>query len=62
MKRFMLLSLIWALFGNSSSVFAELPTNNDPTRQIRFASVEEATARREKLIRFISSCDRAFPQ
>ena len=55
MKTFILLSLIWAIFGNSSSVFAELPTNNDPTRQIRFASVEEAAARREKLIRFIWS-------
>jgi hypothetical protein len=53
MRRFFPLVFVWTMLGCSSAVFAELPTNNDPKRQIRFVCAEEATARREKLIRFI---------
>ncbi|NIP97972.1 MAG: hypothetical protein GWO24_32915, partial [Akkermansiaceae bacterium] len=31
----------------------ELPTNNDPRRQIRFSTLQEAEERRRKLIRTI---------
>jgi hypothetical protein len=53
MKQILHLLLVLAMLECSSAVLAELPTNNDPKRQIRFVGAEEATARREKLIRFI---------
>lgn len=34
-------------------LLAQLPTNNNPSNQIRFKTVKEAEERREKLIRFI---------
>lgn len=53
MKQLFLFTFVWAISGHALSAFAKLPTNNDPTRQIRCASVEDASAKREKLIRFI---------
>ncbi len=49
--------LVLFLFGSFSCLAAgkELPTNNNPNRQIRFRTPDEAEARREKLIRFIWS-------
>jgi hypothetical protein len=38
---------------HASSVVAELPTNNEPARQIRFNTASEADARRAKLINYI---------
>ena len=41
------------MLGGLSVGFAQLPTNNDPQHQIRFANAEEANARRKTLIRYI---------
>ena len=47
-----LIAVAWLLSPAGSAV-AELPTNNDPVRQIRFDTPEEANARRRELVRFI---------
>jgi len=43
----------WVVLGCSPVLCAELRTNHAPQRQIRFSTVKQASARREKLIRFI---------
>lgn len=53
MKRPLFRAMIWIIPSCCSALFAELPTNNTPQRQIRFADAEEANERRVKLIRFI---------
>ena len=53
MRRILLITITSIVLGPSVVRSAELPTNNDPNNQIRFATAEEAAARRDKLIRFI---------
>ena len=53
MRRILLITITSIVLGPSVVRSAELPTNNDPNNQIRFATPEEAAARRGKLIRFI---------
>jgi hypothetical protein len=45
--------LLWSLCAGQPTGYAQLPTNNDPSNQIRFKTAEEAEERRQKLIRFI---------
>jgi hypothetical protein len=51
--RWLAVSMAIAASGHGPAGLAELPTNNDPPRQIRFADIPQAAARREQLIRFI---------
>ena len=53
MRRILLITIASIVLGPAMVRSAELPTNNDPNNQIRFATPEEAAARRGKLIRFI---------
>ena len=43
----------WATMGIDSGFAADLPTNNNPHRQIRFSSADEAEQRRQQLVELI---------
>ncbi len=53
MNRFLPVVMVLGAFGYSGTVFAKLPSNDDPTRQIRFTDAKGAAAKRQTLIRFI---------
>ncbi len=53
MRHALLITIAWFVLAPSVVRSAEFPTNNAPNNQIRFATAEEADARRDKLIRFV---------